>query len=282
MLMNKLVTKGLVIGVMVVALCLNFYSCAWLPGKRTVEKFSLQSVHSGYNYQIQVSLPIDYDINLQDYPLAIVLDGDVLPYVSNQVETLEQQGHVQTMVLVGLGYGKIPNTRTSDYTPTLGVYRDENGTPGMADAFLAMIKHELLPLLEQRYRIAPEREKRGIFGHSLGGLLVSYAMCTQPELFGRYCAASASLWWDGGVIFSLAAPKLWQALNTTTQYFMAYTQGEGSDVALYGEEFAAWLKANAGEEIIVDTLVLHSGQHTSSWQHLYPEGFKTLFPGVRE
>jgi hypothetical protein len=67
--------------------------------------------------------------------------------------------------------------------------------PGGADALLAHLAEEVVPLVESRY---PTQPHRTLVGHSLGGLFAAHALVTRPALFQGYVLLDPALWWDGG------------------------------------------------------------------------------------
>ncbi len=67
--------------------------------------------------------------------------------------------------------------------------------PGGADALLAHLAEEVVPLVESRY---PTQPYRILVGHSLGGLFAVHALVTRPGLFQGYVLLDPALWWDGG------------------------------------------------------------------------------------
>jgi len=74
---------------------------------------------------------------------------------------------------------------------------------GGADAFLRFLREEALPFISERYPTAAEG--RTIFGSSLGGLFVSYALLEAPDVFDNFIAVSPALWWDDERIFDVEA-----------------------------------------------------------------------------
>lgn len=69
------------------------------------------------------------------------------------------------------------------------------GAEPQADAYLAFLVQELLPLIESRYAVSRAREDRVLMGSSMGGLISLYALAEQPEVFGA--AACLSTHWPG-------------------------------------------------------------------------------------
>ena len=72
---------------------------------------------------------------------------------------------------------------------------------GGADRFLRFIEEEAKPFVASRYEFAPTGLT--VFGSSLGGLLVSYALLRKPAMFDNFIAVSPSLWWDDEMMFDM-------------------------------------------------------------------------------
>ena len=71
------------------------------------------------------------------------------------------------MIIVGV----MNVDRQRDFTPDKIITRRENNTGGGAE-FLAFLEQELIPEIDREFRT---NSFRMLFGHSLGGLLVSHA-----------------------------------------------------------------------------------------------------------
>lgn len=195
-------------------------------------EYSLRSRVNGRSYRIQVALPLGYRDTPSDstrYRVMYLLDGEhELPLFAAMFRgsNTGRDGTGATVdsdpgqvIFVGVGYASfldslapggrpIPNRRR-DYTPPPFPasnpehkdWQSEQPWAGGATLFLRMLKEELIPLIDRRYRTTPDR---GIHGHSLGGLFVAYALFSEPDLFARYAMTSPGLWWDGGSIFQRA------------------------------------------------------------------------------
>ncbi len=129
-----------------------------------------------------------------------VLDGDLwMPTFARITDERVRSGRKAPLVLVGIGYRDILNTaarRKHDFTPAFG--RTPNRTGG-ADAYLDVLRNELIPYAEARLPIS--QESRGIAGHSYAGLFATYALQRAPDLFDRYIIMSPALWFDDGKIY---------------------------------------------------------------------------------
>jgi predicted alpha/beta superfamily hydrolase len=130
--------------------------------------------------------------------------------------------------------------RTRDYSPPpfpapKPEHKDwpsEGPLVGGAPLFLRVLKEELIPLIDRRYRTTTDR---GIHGHSIGGLFVAYALVTEPDLFARYAITSPALWWDGGSIFLREAEFAKRRTSLRKHVFLSVGGLEGA-----GEIAAVW------------------------------------------
>ena len=88
-----------------------------------------------------------------------------------------------------------------DFTPTKAEgWKFETGG---ASSHATFIRTVVFPHIEKNYRASNER--RPFIGHSLGGLLGSYILLTQPDMFSSYVIGSPSVWFDGNFILSVPA-----------------------------------------------------------------------------
>jgi predicted alpha/beta superfamily hydrolase len=130
--------------------------------------------------------------------------------------SLQVSGRVRRFILVGIGYpgdnpfaGDVLRARdlTSQYYPPIphsprtsaiegvaGIEAGQKHWHGAAE-FLAFIRAELLPFIDERYPTVGD--DAGYFGHSGGGGLGLHAMFSQPGLFKRYIISSPSISYDG-------------------------------------------------------------------------------------
>lgn len=154
---------------------------------------------NGVDYNLYAHVP--EACRARQCPALYVLDGDLwMPTLARMVDDGVRAGRLEPVVLVGIGYRDILNTaarRKHDFTPAFG--RTRNRTGG-ADAYLDVLREEIIPYAEARLPIS--RESRGIAGHSYGGLLATYALERAPDLFDRYLIMSPALWFDEGKIYS--------------------------------------------------------------------------------
>lgn len=85
------------------------------------------------------------------------------------------------------------NDRNNEYTY---VYDESEKCGGKGDLYLDWIESTLVPLIKSsNFRAEVTRDKLGILGSSLGGLISCYAGWTRPTVYGKVGCMSSSFWW---------------------------------------------------------------------------------------
>ncbi len=151
------------------------------------------------HYKIWTAIP-DKAPPAQGYPVLYLLDGNAVMdrLTDSLLGRLSQQ---DPPVLVVIGYQtSLPfdlSARSFDYTPAPAggsagqVQQDKRGRPvGGSDIFRQLLEEKIAPLAEQGLHVDVQR--RGIWGHSFGGLWVldSYL---KTDFFRQFYSASPSL-----------------------------------------------------------------------------------------
>lgn len=98
-------------------------------------------------------------------------------------------------IVVGIGYPLTNHVydmvnRFVDYKPPS---ENSTGSPPGADPFLDFIDDALRPWLHQSVFPNVNFTRDALFGHSFGGLLVTYALLSRPSMFDTFLAASPAL-----------------------------------------------------------------------------------------
>lgn len=178
-------------------------------GAQTVahDAFTVESRALGEARRINVHLPTGYDpAAARRYPTLYMPDGGIeedFVHVANTIDSLIAAGTIRPVILVG-----IPNTRRRrDLTGPTRFKTDSAIAPrvGGSAAFRAFIRDELVPVVQNRYRITGERS---IVGESLAGLFIVETFLTEPTLFRHYVALDPSVWWNGNLLVDSAATYL--------------------------------------------------------------------------
>lgn len=147
----------------------------------------------GRHFHIFIMLPDGYEQAPGEiYPTIYLLDGGALfPLLSAYYRYLNFGDEIPDAIIVGISYGsdrfEEGNYRATDYTAE----SSERDYWGGADEFQRFLSDELLPFIETNYR--SRRDRRVIFGQSIGGQFVLYTALTRPDLFWGHVASNPAL-----------------------------------------------------------------------------------------
>lgn len=169
-----------------------------LPATGTLSHETFHSDIVADDYVLRVRLPPDYDAQPElAYPLVIQLDPTFagLEQYAISVGLISQHaaaGEWPEAIVVGVDYPD-PGTRERDHVPEDPADPDYAGEG--ADRFHRVLRDEILPYLESRWRIDPGR--RILVGHSNGAVFAWYEAFRHappsPPLFAGIVAADAGL-----------------------------------------------------------------------------------------
>lgn len=170
---------------------------------RTTDEWPLAS-KQGSEYVIRVSLP-QGPAPPGGFPVIYVLDGDAWFGAAVEVARIREYSKLSPAVVVGVAYPNRkffdPVRRTFDFTPP-GAFDADMESEGIklggAAQFLDFLDRTLKPQLRARYPLSSEHE--ALFGHSLGGLFVLYALFKAPESFETFLAASPSMFFADEIV----------------------------------------------------------------------------------
>lgn len=147
------------------------------------------------HYKVWIGVP-DKKPPVSGFPVLYMLDGNaVMDRLSD--EFLKEISKKTPPVIVAIGYQtKLPfesESRAYDYTPANKVPNsfDRYGRKGGgSDIFRLLIKNNIMSVVEKNIKV--NAKKRGIWGHSYGGLFVLDSYLSS-DLFTFYYSASPSL-----------------------------------------------------------------------------------------
>ena len=168
---------------------------------------------------IQVFLPPGYKPEeTEKYDVLYVTDGGNwnMNVVSQLQRFIQNEGQMPPAIIVSV----MGIDRNIELTPT--VLKSWNAPTGGADKFLAYVKDELIPYINKTY---PSNGDASLWGHSLGGMFVTWVMLKEPTLFKSYIAADPSLWWDNSYVPKMAATRLAELKDSAITYFMSGREG---------------------------------------------------------
>lgn len=176
-------------------------------------RIDLTSKETGRAYRIFISMP-EGTPPPAGWPVIYVLDGNAYFPTAHTLALVQAElarGFglpIPQPVVVAIGSPEPTlldeEARSEDYTPPapdLSHTGDRRGhAQGGADRFLAFIETELKPRVESR--IAIDRARQSLIGHSYGGLFALHVLFTKPDAFRTYVAGSPSIWWNDRYILT--------------------------------------------------------------------------------
>jgi len=197
----------------IAALIFSFFGTVSAQQEQPGKKDSVNSSILGQMRYIKVVLPPDYNpASKTKYDVIYVLDGDGNTKTMADIQQfIKGENFMPQVIIVGV----LNIDRNKDLTPTR---EDGFNTSGGADKFLSFLKNELIPYIDKTY---PSDGDNILFGHSFGGLFVTYALLNEPQAFKSYLAADPSYWWGKDMMLAMAAKKLPALANLDRTLFIS-------------------------------------------------------------
>ncbi|KAK4442175.1 Alpha/Beta hydrolase protein [Podospora aff. communis PSN243] len=172
-------------------------------------------------YQIQLSWPFSWSSATPNTTAAsnktaltlYVLDGNA--YGTTAAEAFKRRPPPAAPnpdgLVVSIGYPLTDavyatTQRSIDFSPPL--LPPPQTPPSGADDFLDFITTTLRRWVRKRQFPFVTFKRDALYGHSFGGLFVTYALISQPAEFDTYLIASPSLWWNRGIILDEVTKRL--------------------------------------------------------------------------
>ena len=153
---------------------------------------------------LRVWVPPGYDLpenSGQRYPVFYLNDGQNLFdqttsftgiewQVDETADRLIREGVIPPMIFVGIDNARLE--RLKEYLP----YRSVNPLVlrPQGNRYPKFLLEEVLPFIQQNYRVTKGAENTALGGSSLGGLIALYVALAAPGVFGRVLLESPSLW----------------------------------------------------------------------------------------
>ncbi|MCV6628520.1 MAG: alpha/beta hydrolase-fold protein [Flavobacteriaceae bacterium] len=202
----------------------------------------------GETYILKVTFPRNYD-SQKKYKTLYYLDAYWLtPITIGSFSVLEYALYVEDIVFVGISYNneeEWEKQRNMDLTPspfTTLPYIEEHKKnaklykfevvshalkkeyTGGADLFLDFFEEEIIGFIESQYPNCSKR--RGLLGHSYGGLFGFYTLQQRPELFQDYILISGALSYNMYEIVEKSRFEKLKNLQTPIKIFQTYGKAE--------------------------------------------------------
>ncbi|HET9446767.1 MAG TPA: alpha/beta hydrolase-fold protein [Steroidobacteraceae bacterium] len=270
-----------------------------------IEAHALPARRIDQTFEIRVMQPLLRRGETTRFPVLYLTDANAhFGMTSAIAQQLQLAGEVGRFILVGIGYpgdhalvgellrrrDLIPARRRKLSEVTLarrvaGVLQPAQEKVGEADNFIAFIREQLIPFVNERFSTAPEA--RGYAGHSLGGGLGAHALLAHPDLFDRCILASPSLTFDGDEYLLDEAREFAAASRLRARVFIGVgEEEENSTVASIAKarfvssarRLAEILRSSAGGSTDLYLRIYAGETHSSVWPFAFTHGLRRLFP----
>lgn len=144
-----------------------------------IEQFEFASELLKNLREVHVYLPAAYDRDGDArFPVFYVHDGGEYlerARLANVLDNLIRTRQIAPIVVVMID----PVNRIREYAAD--------------DSYRDFLCDEFIPEIDRRYRTISDRERRGLMGASLGGLISAYVALSRPQLFSKVAGQSSAL-----------------------------------------------------------------------------------------
>jgi hypothetical protein len=206
--------------------------------------------------------------------------------VDETVRALTESGEIEPLIVVGIdNAGR--RGRFKEYFPWVDEYLDPPESEPQGERYPDFLVDEVLPFIEQRYRVRSDAGGRGVGGSSAGGLAALFAAIRKPSEFGYLLIESPSLYVaDSRVLEEAASLRAWPEkiyLGAGTNELGAATCDPAApgDDELVGDvrELEQMALAAGMDSTRVKVLIAPCAVHSeSAWADRLPTALRFLFP----
>lgn len=232
--------------------------------KGRIDTFTLSSKILGYDKEVRVWLPQGYDDSDRKFPLLIVNDGASWQDKGLMTNTLDN--------LVG----KSVEPLIVAFVPAYDQWWLEAGG-SRTDDYLKMQVEELIPALEERFRLEDQAAGRGVMGTGFYAISAAYAALKYPEVFGKAAMQSVFLGMGGDAVKELIGRKE----AALTRFYLDWNRygaknvDRGWDFAQDGETMAALMR-DGGHRLEGGEMLDSAGW--GGWRNRTDKLLESLFP----
>jgi enterochelin esterase-like enzyme len=152
------------------------------------------ALHSNYLHRaavLDIVLPPDYNSSKQSYKVLYMNDGQDLErlHITEVLKKVYQNAEVEPFILVAIHCGE----RIQEYgTASQADYKQRGAKAGVYTSF---VLEELMPYIQNNFRVLTGPNHTAFCGFSLGGLSAFDIVWHHPHLFGKVGVFSGSFWW---------------------------------------------------------------------------------------
>jgi len=223
--------------------------------KGSLEEVEIDSANLGGKRMITIYRPAGLAPK-GGFPVIYAADGSA-QWMASYLEPLIDKGLVQPMLLIGIDNGQ--DRRSAEYL--LG-WKDGEDTYRRHETFVLT---EVMPLAEQRYDAATDRQKRMVYGYSSGGAWALGFGAAHSDLFGHVDALA--------VAGSVNAAYAFASARDTIFYIGA---GAYDPFKLQSRTFCRKVRQAEADCRYLET---YAGHDSNMWIYGFIEAVKAAFPG---
>ena len=237
------------------------------------DKLILESDTLDETREIYLYLPPDLSKDNQPYPVIYTLDGNILHNVfASFVQYYSRFDRIPDVIIVGIA---CPD-RLRDFTPTARKTYDGEYGGGGADKFLKFLQEELFPVVEEKYST---RDYRVLMGHSLGGLFVTYALSSRPELFRAYLACSPWFYEQDNTLIDALEKRLKKGFPEKKLFYLAHEPITRSGIENRILRMKQVFENSSGGNLEWEYRKYLDGDHINLPLKAIPDALNFFFPG---
>ncbi|MFW5788167.1 MAG: alpha/beta hydrolase, partial [Halanaerobiales bacterium] len=109
-----------------------------------------------------------------------------------RTEYLIENNMIEEIIIIAVDNMK--EKRLHEYAYEDGTYQGKK-VKAEADNYEKFITEELMPVIEEEFRVKEGPENTALMGSSMGGLVTFNLGLRHPDLFGKLAVMSPSFWW---------------------------------------------------------------------------------------
>ena len=182
-----------------------------------IETLTLESKIFNNQRSLRIYLPEDYQ-GERSFKVLYLNDGQDLfgfshggpPHEWRADEIMDSlvQSGMEPLIIVGIDH--MGRDRPNEYLPWPDEYLDPPLPQPQGALYPEFLTNEVMPLIEQKYKVRKGRNHTGIGGASYGGLITLYTLLMKPEKFGFALIESPSLYVNQQQIIQMVHEKHWK------------------------------------------------------------------------
>jgi predicted alpha/beta superfamily hydrolase/TolA-binding protein len=229
-----------------------------------------------------IHLPREYTETQLNYPVLYLLYGqDIHNYFADAViisEKLGGTGEIPPLIIVGVA-------NTNRYRDSLPASIEDRSDSGGADNFLRFFEDELLPYIDQNYRV---KDFRILAGPQAGAVFGLYSLITKPGFFNAVLSENPFMNTENSAYLFPKSESFFKNTKTLKSFlYIKCEKNERPQDLEYAENFSALVAANTPQgfrfkvefreptRYFISPLPFLEGLRTLFTGHKLPDNFQT-------